>query len=146
MGIGYDYFCHDPQAVYVGDLHLWYDCETIDYIPDETMPTGRRRVTFLILWRNNNYPSTLVPTKVIIDGTEEVFLDTTYSYTLNGQSITLYRFNIVQSDAIQATIDEIRESNLTQLPFIGSLHQIEVVCGGEVVQSFVVPVLNQDSL
>lgn len=140
-----DYFCHDAQAAYVGDFLINYDYDTISFIPDSNAPHGGYDVRFLILWRNSSYPNNLVPEKVIIDDEEEVLLSGTYSYTLSGQPITLYRFNIMQSTTIRSTIQEIRASTP---PFIeiGALHSIEVVCGGEVVQSFIFPVINQDSL
>lgn len=130
-----EYFSHDPQAVYVYDRLLVYDFQSITgFIQDGDLHI---RPWFLSLWRNPSHPNSLVPQKVKV-GTEEIGLTASYSYNLNGTPITLYRFNIMQSDLVQDTIDEIR-SHSGNLPFYNVLLRIPVYCNNEIEQYIVLP-------
>lgn len=142
----HEYFCYDPQAVYVDDIRYIFDCQTISFIPDSDAHSGGYNVSFLVLWRNSSYPNSLTPEKIIIDDNEEILLNTTYSYTLSGQPITLYRFNIMQSSTIQSTVQTIRNNSTPPFIYYGAMHEIEVVSGGNVVQSFILPIINQAAL
>ena len=131
-----EYFSHDPQAVYVYDRFIDYDLQSITgFIQDGDLHI---RPWFLSLWRNSSHPNSLVPQKVRVGPTEEIGLAASYLYDLDGATITLYRFNIMQSDFIQDTIDEIR-SYSGNMPFYNFLLRIPVYCNNEIEQYIVLP-------
>lgn len=131
-----DYFSHDPQAVYIYDRLIDYDLQYITgFIQDGDLHI---RPWFLSLWRNSSHPNNLVPQKVKVGPTEEIGLAASYLYDLDGATITLYRFNIMQSDFIQDTIDEIR-SYSGNMPFYNFLLRIPVYCNNEIEQYIVLP-------
>ena len=131
-----EYFSHDPQAVYVYDRLIDYDLQYITgFIQDGDLHI---RPWFLSLWRNPSHPNNLVPQKVKMGTTEEIGLTASYSYNLDGSTITLYRFDIMQSELVLETIDDIR-SYSGSFPYYNCLLRIPVYCNNEIEQYIVLP-------
>ena len=95
-----DMFSYDPKNIAISRGGEWFSYTAI---PDWQIINPK----YFAIWKNpaNNNPM-MIPTSIQI-GNETLPLYTTFSETIDGQSVTVYCFDLYSSQAIQDAIDDV---------------------------------------